>query len=102
MNVVVENYLNSWFSLFILGGGEQVVCFVCCMLYDLYIAECLICTEHTKFNICYLSFIEVVSEMEDVLSPVFFECRRISNSAYKMVDDDKKNTSEYRKLNLQI
>lgn len=47
-----------------------------------------------KFNICYLSFIEVLSEMEDVLSPVFFECRRISNSADKMVANDKTNKKQ--------
>lgn len=57
-----------------------------------------------KFNICYLSFIEVLSEMEDVLSPVFFECRRISNSADKMVDNDKtknKRVSQIKSANLR-
>lgn len=41
------------------------------LLLGIYIAECLICTERMKFNICYTSSTEVASEMEGVLSQCY-------------------------------
>lgn len=73
MNVIIENCLNLWFSLFIFQVWIKlyVLRVASFIRYILLNAECLICTEHMKFNICYTNSTDVASEMEGVLSQCY-------------------------------